>query len=79
MAGKFCKNCISWDGELFRRVNESFGLCEDSAAGSKIIADSVGKLQDSQAVYTEAFFGCVYYRDKPQVLINITNVLKDKE
>ncbi len=78
MAGKFCKNCISWDGELFRRVNESFGLCEDPVAGSKIIADSVGKLTDSSVVYTESTFGCVYFRARRPVLINIKDVLNKK-
>ncbi len=68
---KFCCTCIHWDGAIIHRAGDEFGICKDIVASSKIIQDRETKLNEDSTLYTEKFFGCVYWRDSFESIIKI--------
>lgn len=75
---KFCCTCIHWEKDILIRTTEKFGICNDVIASSKIIQDRETKLNEDNTVYTEAYFGCIYWRENDGSLLSIDDVVKDE-
>ena len=72
-----CHTCHSYEKEIFTRSGESFGICHSIAVATKVALDSATILGQDGIVYTEAYFGCVYWRENNGVLIDTSKIVKD--
>lgn len=77
--GNFCINCSFYEKEIFTRAGESFGVCHNVAVATKVLVDGKTVLEEDGAIYTEEYFGCVYWRNHEGGLFNIKNVSKKKD
>ena len=64
MPGNFCNTCQFWEGPVFQRSGDDFGQCHQVMVHSKVTTETKTVLEEDGTVFTEAFFGCVYWRDK---------------
>lgn len=71
MPANFCKNCIHWEANILTRAGENFGICDHVVVGTKVIADTERRIVDNGTIYTEEFFGCVYFECKPNLLVSL--------
>lgn len=76
MAGNFCKNCIHWEANILNRAGENFGICDHVVVGTKVIADTEKRIIDNGTIYTEEFFGCVYWSGKENSLLSINKTIE---
>lgn len=67
---KFCTTCHHWEKDVFKSAGDTFGVCHDVVASSKVKQDSEAKINEG-TVYTESYFGCIYWRENDGVLVKI--------
>jgi len=77
--GNFCINCSFYEKGIITRVGESFGLCHNVAVATKVLIDGKTVLQEDGSIYTEEYFGCVYWCNHGPGLFGIKEILKKKE
>lgn len=75
--GNFCKSCHSWEKGIFTRAGESFGLCHNVAVATKVVVDGNTVLGEDGSIYTEEYFGCVYWRENRGSLIDTSKIIKE--
>lgn len=73
---KFCCTCIHWEKNIITRVDEKFGICHDVIASSKVFQDAETRLNEDSTVFTEAHFGCVYWRENDGSLFSTDDIVK---
>lgn len=64
MPGHFCLSCHSWE-KIFTRATGEFGICHNPAVKDKVGMDDDNKtnMEDDGVLYTESYFGCIYWRE----------------
>lgn len=77
MAAKFCCTCIHWEKDILTRVEEKFGICHDVIAPDKVIQDRETKINEDNTLYTESYFGCVYWRENDGSIIKFKSTPKE--
>jgi len=75
---KFCHTCVSFEKGIFTRVGEKFGMCHNVAVKSKVALDGENIIGQDGVIYTEEYFGCIYWRENNGVLIDTSKIIKDK-
>jgi hypothetical protein len=70
MPGKFCNSCPSWEGGIFTRAGQSFGICHHPVASTMMVVDGSTRITEDPVAYTERNFGCVYCQQSSNILIN---------
>jgi hypothetical protein len=75
MSAKFCCTCIHWEKDIFTRVGEKFGICHDVVAPGKIVMDTNTTLNDETILYTEEYYGCIYWRENDGSLLNFKYII----
>lgn len=76
---KFCNGCNFWDGVVFTRLDQKFGICSHPVASVNMIQDSEAKINEENTVYTAGSFGCVFCEPKKFQLIDINKTLKNEK
>ncbi len=71
----FCKNCIHWEGELFRRIKEVYGICDHPLVLGMIMLDTQKALHEEKALYTEQFFGCIHFQENDGSLFSTDEII----
>lgn len=74
----FCHTCTFYEKNIFTRVGESFGICHNVAVATKLAVDGRSVLGEDGIIYTEEYFGCVYWREGDGTLIDTSKIVKDK-
>lgn len=76
--GNFCINCSFYEKGILTRIGESFGICHNVAVATKVLVDGKTVLGEDGSIYTEEYFGCVYWRNHGPGLLDLKEVLKYK-
>jgi len=74
----FCHTCTFYEKNIFTRTGESFGICHNVAVATKLAIDGKTVLGDDGIIYTEEYFGCIYWRENDGTLIDTSKFSKDK-
>lgn len=74
--GNFCITCKFYEKGILSRAGESFGICHNAAVATKVLVDGKTVLGEDGVIYTEEYFGCVYYRNHEPGLFGINEILK---
>lgn len=77
--GKFCHTCHSYEGGIFTRAGESFGVCHNISVSTKIVLDGNTILAEDGIIYTEEYFGCIYWRENNGTLIDLGKTVNVKK
>jgi hypothetical protein len=71
---KFCCDCIHWE-KLTPITGDAFGICHDVGVAMNVALDGRTKLGDGGALWTSAYFGCVYWRDKGNEVVGFDDII----
>lgn len=74
---KFCNSCQWWEGNIFTRVDQEFGICSHPVASTMIVADGETRINENNTVYTSSYFGCIYCEPANRFLIDINKILDE--
>lgn len=55
---------------------DQFGICTDISVKMNVALDGKTMLSEDGTIWTAEYFGCVYWRQYDQSLINITDTIK---
>ena len=72
---KFCCDCIHWE-KVTPVSGDTFGICHDVGVSMKVVLDGKTKLGNDGTLWTAAFFGCIFWREKGNDLLSIDKLLK---
>ena len=72
----FCQTCIYYEKNIFTRTGESFGMCKNVEVSMKVAVDGKSVMEEDGAIYTEEYFGCIYWRGNGGTILNISNIVK---
>jgi len=75
----FCCTCVQWEKDIFTRIGEKFGICHHVIVETKVIQDRETKINEDNTLFTESYFGCVYWREGNYVLIDLNKEIKEQE
>lgn len=75
----FCKTCHYYEKGIFTRAGESFGVCHNIAVATKVAVDGESVLGGDGIIYTEEYFGCVYWRADEGRILDIRDTIKGVE
>ena len=73
---KFCKTCIYWEKVVPQVSGDNFGVCQDVSVSMKVAMDGKSHLSEEGALWTEQYFGCVYWRENDGSILNIEEAVK---
>jgi hypothetical protein len=71
----FCRDCISWE-RLDPVIGQGFGICHNVGVAMKVAMDGKTHLAEDGILWTDAYFGCIYWRDTPNALVDVSKILK---
>ena len=75
----FCEKCLFWEHVAKKVSGEDFGICKDVTVNDKVALDGKNTLGEEGMIWTNAHFGCIYFRDrKSKELMNISDILKPR-
>jgi hypothetical protein len=74
--GNFCINCSFYEKGIITRAGESFGICHNVAVATKVLVDGQTVLGEDGIIYTEEYFGCVYWRNHGPRILDLKDVMK---
>lgn len=66
----FCCDCIHWE-KVMPIAGDDFGICHDPTVPTKLRLDEETKIGEDGTVWSHEYFGCIYWRDRPNVLIDL--------
>lgn len=73
----FCCKCIHWE-KVDLIAAESFGVCDNVSVATKVALDGKTHLGEEGTLWTEAYFGCVYWRQNDGSLLNFEDIIDDE-
>jgi hypothetical protein len=74
---KFCNTCIHWE-KLHPTVSSS-GICHSADVSLNVKMNYSDMNMDAEGtLWTEPYFGCVYWRENDGSLININKTITDE-
>lgn len=79
MASKFCSSCKWWEGKIFTRVDQHFGICCHPVASTMMITDTATKINEGTVAYTDKNFGCPYIENTTSFLIDIQKTIHHEQ
>jgi hypothetical protein len=65
---KFCIHCVHWEKVV--KPGDEFGICHDVGVSMNVALDGNTNLGEDGTFWTGAYFGCVYWREKPNEIVN---------
>lgn len=74
---KFCNNCINWEKVIPQVSGDNFGICQDISVAMKVAMDGKTHLGEEGALWTEQYFGCIYWREDDGSLLSIDDIVND--
>lgn len=77
--GNFCISCSFYEKGIISRAGESFGICHNVAVATKVLVDGKTVLAEDGVIYTEEYFGCVYWRNHGPRILDLKDVLEYKK
>jgi hypothetical protein len=77
MSAKFCCTCIHWE-KVAPIAGDAFGICHDVGVSMKVALDGKSNLSEEGTFWTEAYFGCVYWRENDGSLLSINEIVEDE-
>lgn len=77
MSAKFCCTCIHWEKDVLARVGQSFGICDEPIVTSKVMQDTDKHLSEEEVLYTDPYFGCIYWRQNDGSLFGTDKIVKN--
>lgn len=75
MPSKLCNQCRWWEGTIFTRVDQDFGICSHPVASTMMVQDSEARINEGNTIYTSSKFGCIYCETTNKVLIDINKII----
>lgn len=77
--GNFCISCSFYEKGIISRAGESFGVCHNVAVATKVLVDGKTVLGEDGVIYTEEYFGCVYWRNHGPRILDLKDVFEYKK
>jgi hypothetical protein len=80
MPAHFCKTCTAWAKAVFTRGDKSFGICNNNDVALRVSMDTEQRamLEDDGVLYTDEYFGCVFWREKNNILFDLGDIIDQK-
>lgn len=72
---KFCCDCINWEKNIIYRSGTHLGICHDVGVAMNVAMDSGTKLGEDGTLYTAGLFGCIYWKDRGNEVINFDDII----
>ena len=73
---KFCCTCVRWDNAMPAPA-EGFGICTDVGVSMRVALDSSTHMREKGTLWTDPYFGCIFWRPNNGSLIDINKIVKD--
>jgi hypothetical protein len=73
MAAKFCCTCLHWE-KIAPVSGDQFGICQDVGVAMKVAMDGKTHLAEEGTLWTEAYFGCIYWRENDGSLLSLNDI-----
>lgn len=71
----FCNKCIQWEKVTPQLAGSNFGICHDVSVAMKVALDGKTHLGEDGAFWTEAYFGCVHWRENDGSLLGFDDII----
>lgn len=75
---KFCCTCIHWERVVPDVAGDNFGICDNVAVATKVALDGKTHLEEEGTLWTEQYFGCIYWRENDGSLLSTDDIVKDQ-
>lgn len=76
MPSKFCLNCYCWEEVATKVTGDTFGICHNVAVKDKVAVDGKAHVLEEGTLWTEEYFGCLYWRENDGSLFGIDKYVK---